>query len=251
MLACGIIPARLQSTRLPRKLLLDETGKPLLQYTWEAAGRSEELADVVVATDSLEIRDAVTRFGGRSELTGEHPSGTDRIAEVAARSCPWADIVVNIQGDEPEMDPEHIDKLVQLLKSNPNAQMATLATRIDNEQILHDSSCTKVVCSSDGRALYFSRAVIPHARDRDITELLAADSPWRLHLGIYAYKREFLLNLTQIPPTPLERLEKLEQLRALEIGGTIYVGDVDHRSVGIDTPDDYARFVERQRSRAA
>jgi 3-deoxy-manno-octulosonate cytidylyltransferase (CMP-KDO synthetase) len=241
----GIIPARLASTRLPRKLLLNETGKPLLQYTWEAAKRAKSLADVIVAADSLEIADAVRAFGGRCEMTGEHPSGTDRIAEVARRACPEADILVNIQGDEPELDPANIDLLVQQLVERPGAEMATLATPIRHRQEWEASSCVKVACGGDGRALYFSRCPIPFCRDRDTDELLAGDSPWLLHLGVYAYRREFLLRLTQLPPSRLEQLEKLEQLRALEAGATIQVGVVEHRAVGIDTPEDYARFVER------
>ena len=251
MRAYGVIPARLDSSRLPRKLLLAGTGRPLLQYTWEKACRTRLLSEVIVATDSDEIARAVRHFGGRSEMTGEHPSGTDRVAEVARRYCQDADVVVNIQGDEPEIDPSAIDSLVRLLTEHPGAQMATLATPITQRAQLEDSSCTKVVCAADGRALYFSRCPIPFCRDRDPEELLATESPWRLHLGIYAYRREFLLRLTDLPPSQLEQLEKLEQLRALEAGAIIQVGVTEHRSVGIDTPDDYAQFVQRHRNRAA
>lgn len=244
----GFIPARLASTRLPRKLLLDETGQPLIQYTWAAARRAESLADVVVATDSVEIADAVRKFGGRSDMTGDHPSGTDRIAEVVRRAYPQAEIVVNIQGDEPEINPRNIDRLVGLLAEHPAAQMATLATRIKSREQRDSPSCTKVVCAADGRALYFSRCPIPFARDRDPDEVLASDSPWLLHIGLYAYRREFLLKLTELPPSRLERLEKLEQLRALEAGAIIQVAVVDHSAVGIDTPEDYARFCQRIRS---
>ena len=247
----GIIPARLASTRLPRKLLLDATSKPLLQYAWESARRTQRLDEVLVAADSLEIQRAVQAFGGRCEMTGEHPSGTDRIAEVVRRCCADADLIVNIQGDEPELDPGQIDRLVQLLADHPEAQMATLATPITSERELEATSCVKVVCAADGRALYFSRCPIPFCRDRDPVELLQADSPWRLHLGIYAYRREFLLELSRMPPSRLEMLEKLEQLRALEAGAVIQVATVEHRAVGIDTPEDYARFVERQRHSAA
>ena len=250
MRAVGIIPARLQSMRLPRKLLLDQTGKPLIQYTWEAASRAKSLSDVIIATDSPEIAEAARGFGARCEMTGEHPSGTDRIAEVARR-YPRADILVNVQGDEPEIDPRCIDTVVATLNENLAADMATLATPITSARDRDDSACVKVVCASDGRALYFSRAPVPHVRDGDPDELLANDSPWLLHLGIYAYRREYLFQLTRLPQSRLEQLEKLEQLRALEAGATIQVATVEHRSVGIDTPDDYARFVERQRSRAA
>ena len=251
MRVSGIIPARLQSTRLPRKLLLAETGRPLIQYTWEAACRATSLSEVIVAADDAELVEAVRRFGGRCELTGEHPSGTDRIAEVVRRCCPESDIIVNVQGDEPEIDPASIDLLVGLMAANPHAPMATLCTPITSREQLDDPSCVKVVCGSTGQALYFSRCPIPFCRDRDPDELLASDSPWRLDLGIYAYRREFLLRLTTLPPSKLERLEKLEQLRVLEAGETIVVGEVAHRSVGIDTPEDYARFVARHRSRAA
>jgi len=247
----GIIPARLQSSRLPRKLLLDQTGQPLIQYTWEAARRAKSLADVIVATDSSEIAAAVRRFGGRAEMTGEHPSGTDRIAEVARRCCPDAEILVNIQGDEPEIDPASIDTMVETLQSHPRVEMATLATPITSRDELDDHSCNKVVLAADGRALYFSRSTIPFVRDADWDELLKSGSPWLLHLGLYAYRREFLLRLTQLPPSRLERLEKLEQLRVLEMGASIQVAIVDQRSVGIDTPDDYARFVSRMAGRAA
>lgn len=246
MTAIGIIPARLQSSRLPRKLLLDQTGKPLIQYCWEAAGKAKSLSEVIVATDSTEIARVVEAFGGHAEMTGEHPSGTDRIAEVVLRNRPSAEIIVNIQGDEPELEPAYIDLLVKTLEDHPAAQMATLATPIRTAAERDDPSCTKVVCAEDGRALYFSRSTIPYCRDLDPDEILKSESPWLLHLGIYAYRSDFLLELTQKPPSRLEKLEKLEQLRALEAGATIQVGIVEQSSVGIDTPEDYARFVERQ-----
>jgi 3-deoxy-manno-octulosonate cytidylyltransferase (CMP-KDO synthetase) len=241
----GFIPARLASTRLPRKLLLAETGKPLIQHTWEAARRSRLVADVVIAADSPEIAAAVARFGGRCELTGDHPSGTDRIAEVVGRSFSDAEIIVNIQGDEPEIDPQSIDLLVQLLRDYPGSQMSTLATPIRTRDVRDSTSCVKVVCTADHRALYFSRSLIPFCRDQDPDSLLMADSPWHLHLGVYAYRREFLMKLTKLPVSRLEKLEKLEQLRALEAGAAIQVGIVERTAVGIDTQDDYARFVAR------
>lgn len=242
----GLIPARLQSTRLPRKLLLADTGRPLIQYAWESARRARTLSAVIVATDSSEIAEVVQGFGGRVELTGEHPSGTDRIAEVVRRSLPEAEIVVNIQGDEPELDPAHIDRVVSLLEQRPGAEMATLATPITCVEQILAPSCVKVVCAEDGRALYFSRSPIPYSRDQEPAEVLKTSRPWLLHLGIYAYRRDFLLELTRRPPSRLEQLEKLEQLRALEAGASILVGVVEHPSVGIDTPEDYARFVRRQ-----
>lgn len=246
MAVYGVIPARLQSTRLPRKLLLSETGRPLIQYVWERARLAKSLSDVLIATDSNEIAAAVRKFGGRCELTGEHPSGTDRIAEVVKRTLSDGEVIVNIQGDEPEIDPANIDALVAALNVEPTAEMATLGTPMTSLEQVQATSCVKVVRAADGRALYFSRSAIPHCRDRDPAEVLASEHPWLLHVGIYAYRRDFLLKLAQWPPSRLEQLEKLEQLRALEHGARIQVTVVEHRSVGIDTPEDYAAFVRRQ-----
>lgn len=247
MQVCGVIPARLESSRLPGKLLLNDSGKTLIQHTWEAASQSEKLDRLIIATDSLEILETVHGFGGKAFLTGEHPSGTDRIAEVVSNEIFDAEILVNIQGDEPEISPLFIDQLIDVLKESPEADMATLATPIHNIDQLQDPSCTKVVCRPDGTAMYFSRLPIPFTRDISLETLLIDQSPWLLHLGIYAYRRPFLLELTKVPPTPLEQLEKLEQLRALEIGATIQVTQVAHPSVGIDTPEDYAQFLDRIR----
>ena len=259
----GIIPARLHSSRLPRKLLLRDTGKPLLQYAWEVATKAAGLSEVIVAADGEEIASVARGFGARVEMTGEHPSGSDRIAEVVRRCCPDADAVVNIQGDEPELDPGTLDRLVALLASRPQVEMATLATPIRDLATLLDTSCVKVVCAADGRALYFSRSTIPFYRDGRPGDLLPGPdeaegseteararvaSPWLLHMGVYAYRREFLLAMTEMPRGRLEQLESLEQLRALEAGASILVQVVPHRSVGIDTAADYAAFVARQRA---
>jgi 3-deoxy-manno-octulosonate cytidylyltransferase (CMP-KDO synthetase) len=241
----GVIPARLQSTRLPRKLLLDETGCVLLEYAWAAACRASRLDEVIVATDSLEIVSAVEAFGGRAVMTGEHSSGTDRVAEVVARCCADAVTIVNVQGDEPELDPDHIDSLVEVLETDSTLQMATLACPIRDRRTLDDPSCVKVVTGSDGRALYFSRHPIPCVRDGDLDALLEGESPWLLHVGLYAYRRDYLLELTSLPASPLEELECLEQLRALQHGAAFGVRVAEHSAVGIDTPDDYARFVAR------
>lgn len=247
-----IIPARLQSTRLPRKLLLNATGKPLLQYAWETACRCPEFHDVVIATDSQEIADAVFRFGGRAELTGSHNSGTDRIAEVARRCFHDADAVVNLQGDEPELDPDVVTRLVRKLRE-PGCQMATVAAPMRSAEMVRDPNCVKVVLDATGRALYFSRSPIPCCRDTPIEDFFPATPteaspapPWLLHIGLYAYRRDFLLQLTSLPPAPLEQLEKLEQLRALHAGAAIGVAVVEHSAAGIDTPHDYAAFVTRQ-----
>lgn len=255
----GIIPARLHSSRLPGKMLLDQTGKPLIQYAWEAACRAKGLDEVLIATDDEKIASVASGFGARIEMTGEHPSGTDRIAEVVRRCCSDASLVLNIQGDEPELDPSTIETLVGAMQSRPEVEMGTLATPIHNLAVLEDRSCVKVVCTADGRALYFSRLPIPFFRDGDPRELMDRgeslpgqhDSPWLLHLGIYAYRREFLLAITEMPRSRLEQLENLEQLRALEAGASIVVKVVQHRCVGIDTAADYAAFVERQKGRTA
>jgi len=247
--AVGVIPARLASTRLPRKLLLTETGKSVLRHTWENALRARSLSDVVIAADGPEIAAAARAFGAKCVLTGEHPSGTDRIAEVARRHLPDTDLLVNIQGDEPELDPDQIDLLVRTI-SNSGSEMATLGTPIRSRAELDSPSCVKIALAGDGRALYFSRSPVPFVRDESLDDLLAGDTPWLLHLGVYAYRRDFLLRLTELPPSRLEKLEKLEQLRALEAGASIKVAVVDHRAVGIDTPEDYARFVARHRRAA-
>lgn len=269
-----IIPARLQSTRLPRKLLLRETGKSLLQHTYEAARRARRPGGVCVAADCEEIAAEVRSFGGEVFLTSPTcASGTDRLAEVAPQ-LEGVEIIVNVQGDEPALSGETIDLAVRLLEENPAAPMATLATPIRSREQLNDPACVKVVMAkkgselfsgtvvSDSRkrspekssdpffALYFSRAAIPHAREWD-DRLLAADPPhFFQHIGLYAYRREFLMRLALMPRTPLEKLENLEQLRVLESGYQILVGIVNEPTLGIDTPADYRAFVERYRSKS-
>jgi 3-deoxy-manno-octulosonate cytidylyltransferase (CMP-KDO synthetase) len=252
MSTVGVIPARLQSTRLPRKLLLNETGKPLLRYVWETAAACEVLDEVIVATDSHEIADVVRAWGGRAEMTGDCSSGTDRVAEVVRRYSPSADLVINLQGDEPELEPDVVTTLVRTIRSS-GAPMATVATPIPDPAAVHDPACVKVVTDIDGRALYFSRAAIPYCRDCTPEELLQPEtqSPWLLHVGLYAYQPAFLLKLTELPPSPLEELEKLEQLRALQAGATISVAVVNHAAAGIDTAEDYRQFVMRQSARAS
>ena len=244
-----IIPARLASTRLPRKLLLRETGKTLIQHTYEAASRARRPSGVCVATDHDEILSEVRSFGGEAWLTSpDCASGTDRVAEIARR-LPDVDIVVNVQGDEPELSGEAIDAAIGLLEERPELAMSTLATPIRQRDKLLDPSCVKVVFDARGRAMLFSRSPVPHAREwRD--ELLNADPPhFFQHIGLYAYRREFLLSLAALPPSPLEQLEKLEQLRVLEAGYAIAVAVVPQATLGIDTPHDYRAFVERQRGR--
>lgn len=239
----AVIPARYASTRLPGKPLLAETGRPLIQHVVEAAARARRLDRVIVATDDGRIAAAVNRFGGEVVMTRpDHPSGTDRVAEVAA-GLPEARIIVNLQGDEPELSGAAIDRLVALLEHDRDAPMATLCAPIRDVATYRDPSCVKVVVSAAGRALYFSRAAIPHHRDGEFGAPLA-----RLHLGLYAYRRDLLLRLASLPPSPLERAERLEQLRVLEAGYPIAIAEVEEPGIGIDTPEDYRRFVARWRA---
>ena len=244
-----VIPARLASTRLPRKLLLAETGKPLLQHTYEAASRAKKPSGVLVAADCEEIAAVVRSFGGRVKLTSpDCASGTDRVAEIA-RQLPGADVLVNVQGDEPEISAEAIDLAVELLERDPAAVMSTLATPIREKPKLDDPACVKVIFDRRGRAIYFSRAAIPYARTWD-EGLLSADPPYYFqHIGLYAYRREFLLELAELPRAGIERVENLEQLRVLDAGHSIVVGVIEEPTIGIDTPEDYRAFVERCRSR--
>ena len=243
----AVIPARFASTRLPGKPLLSDTGRPLIQHVVEAAQRATKLERIIVATDDLRIAEVVTRFGGEVMMTrADHPTGTDRVAEVAAR-VDTARIIVNLQGDEPEITGQALDQVVALLEDDPDATMATLATPIHDKSIYHDSACVKAVFNRHRRAIYFSRSPIPHHRDG----LPNSDSSGKplgyLHLGLYAYRRDFLLQIGSLPSSSLEAAEKLEQLRVLEAGYPIAIGLVDEPSVGIDTPEDYRRFVERWR----
>jgi 3-deoxy-manno-octulosonate cytidylyltransferase (CMP-KDO synthetase) len=243
-----VIPARYASTRLPRKMLLRETGKTLLQHTYEAACAARKPAGVLVATDHAEIAAEVDRFRGDFVMTSpECASGTDRVAEVA-KKLPRADIVVNVQGDEPDMSGENIDRVIELLEQNPSAGMATLATPIRSPQQHVNPACVKVVFDNTGRALYFSRSPIPFEREPDDSRPFNDPPIFFQHLGIYAYRREVLLEIAVMPPSTLETVEKLEQLRMLQSGGTILVAVVEHSSSGIDTPADYAAFVARRRA---
>ncbi len=240
MRAAIVIPARFASSRLPGKPLLRDTGKYLIQHVYEQAARARCAADVVVATDDERIFAAVREFGGKPVMTrADHPSGTDRVAEVAANLV--ADVVINVQGDEPQLDPASIDHLAELM-NDPTADMATLAVPITDADAYLSPNVVKVVCDDDGRALYFSRSPIPMVRD-GAPDFAAQPARFLQHLGIYAYRRDFLLRLASTPPHPLEQSEKLEQLRVLGNGGTICVGVVAEAHRGVDTPADYADFV--------
>ena len=241
-----VIPARRRSTRLPDKLLLRQTGKTVLQHTYEAACKTRRPQLILIATDDQEIAREARQFGAQVVMTSpDCPSGTDRVAE-AIRDIDAAEIIINLQGDEPEIDPQAVDQLAESLIANPNAAMATLATPIRQRAQLDDPACVKVVFSPSGEALYFSRSPIPHAREWD-DNLLEANPPlFHQHIGVYAYRRDLLLSLAQLQPGRFEQIEKLEQLRVLEHGETILVTEIAEPTCGIDTPEDYAAFVERR-----
>lgn len=250
-----VIPARYASTRLPGKPLAAETGKPLIQHVYEQAARADSIDRVIVATDDVRIADAVRAFGGQVAMTrADHPTGTDRVAEVAMSlggELADEDVVINVQGDEPEIDPGHIDQLAALMAEQTDAAVATLACpfAVLEGGDPRDPNTVKVVLDARSRAIYFSRSMIPYPRIHETTGATHQPAPYLLHLGIYAYRRSFLADLPRMAPTPLERTEQLEQLRWMEHGHTIAVGIVNHASVGIDTPADYAAFVERYRCR--
>jgi len=241
----GIIPARYASTRFPGKPLHPIAGKPLIQRVVEQCRKAKSLSEVIVATDDARIASVAKQFC-RVEMTREdHPSGSDRIAEVAARcDC---DAVVNIQGDEPLIDPAVVDAVAGALAGD---EMSTAATPIKNPEEYNNANVVKVVVNTAGRALYFSRRTIPYLREaasRSEQEQLAA-FPFLKHLGIYGYRRATLLRLVKFPVSPLEHAEKLEQLRALENGIGIAVVRVDYDSVGVDVPGDVARVEKLLRS---
>ena len=234
----GIVPARYASTRFPGKALAPIAGKPLIQHVVEQCQKAKSLSEVIVATDDARIAAVAKKFC-RVEMTRpEHPSGTDRIAEAAARCT--GDAVVNIQGDEPLIDPAVIDAVAVALAQN---EMATAATPVKDPAEYDNPNVVKVVVNQAGRALYFSRRTIPYLREAasgSVSEQLAA-FPFLKHLGIYGYRRETLLRLVKFPVSPLENAEKLEQLRALENGIPMAVVKVDYDSVGVDVPEDVKR----------
>jgi 3-deoxy-manno-octulosonate cytidylyltransferase (CMP-KDO synthetase) len=239
-----VIPARYASTRLPGKPLLRQTGKYLVQHVYERACLARRASQVIIATDDSRIAAAVKSFGGQVALTRrDHPSGTDRVAEVAQSLA--ADVIVNLQGDEPLVDPATLDLLPELLERNADTDMATVAVPFTSTEQYHNPNCVKVVCDAAGKALYFSRSPIPFVRDEmPPVGKHETQTTFLQHLGLYAYRRQFLLQLATLPPQPLERLEKLEQLRALSLGYRIQVGVARQAAIGVDTYDDYLRFVQ-------
>jgi len=230
----AVIPARFESTRLPGKALAAIGGRPMVEHVHRRATASRTVDAVVVATDDERIAAAVDAFGGTAVMTrADHPSGTDRIAEVAAAL--EGEVVVNVQGDEPLVAPEAIDAVVALVTAVDAPPMGTLRKRLDGTDDLENPAVVKVVVDDRGRALYFSRAPIPYVRDGQ-----AAPTAWR-HLGLYSYRRPFLLELAALSPTPLERAEGLEQLRVLEHGYYIGTAETTTEAIGVDTPEDLAR----------
>ena len=244
MIVVACIPARYGSTRFPAKVLANDTGKFLIQHTYERASADKLLEKTIIATDDEKDMEAARSFGAECVMTGaEHKSGTDRIAEAVGPI--EADIVVNIQADEPEIDPDNIDYVARLLIENADYPMATLSADFERPEQVADPNIVKVVTNSSGGAIYFSRSPIPYDRDRiGVGEI----GQYQRHLGIYAYRKDFLQKITTLPQTPLEKTEKLEQLRVIENGYGILVGNVEHTCDGIDTPEQYAEFVERYKA---
>jgi 3-deoxy-manno-octulosonate cytidylyltransferase (CMP-KDO synthetase) len=233
--AVVVIPARFASTRLPGKPLAEIAGHPMIEHVYRRAACARSVTQVLVATDDARIAEAVRGFGGHVVMTSpDHPSGTDRVAEVAAGLA--CEVIVNLQGDEPAMDPAMLDRLLAPFAGDPSTVMATLGAPLDREADAANPNVVKVVVDRASRALYFSRAPIPYLRG----PAAPAGSVYR-HVGIYAYRREFLLTLARLPQTPLERAESLEQLRALEHGYRITVVETPHVAVSVDTPEDLAR----------
>lgn len=243
MAATVVIPARFGSTRFPAKIVAAATGKPLVQHVVDQVRQCKRVKSIVVATDDQRIVDALKPFGTACRMTSpSHQSGTDRIAEVARGLTD--PIVVNVQGDEPEIEPEIVDSLIERLETSAD-DMATAATPFSASADPTDPNLVKVNMTLEGRAIYFSRSPIPYRRDAGF----AGNAGYYLHLGIYAYRRDFLLQFASWPPTVLEQTEKLEQLRALEHGRSIFVLKVNRATHGIDTPEQYAEFVKRYQQR--
>ena len=241
MSVIAVIPARYESSRFRGKPLAQETGKYLVQHVYEQVSQADLIDQVIIATDDVRIEHACEQFGALCSMTrADHPSGTDRIAEVADGM--QADIFVNVQGDEPEVDPANINQAVKLLQQDTSGDISTLAARFAPDEDINDPNVVKVVVDTRGHALYFSRWPIPYQRDKSPTPNVTL---YRKHLGLYAYRREVLMRICRLEPSPLEKAEKLEQLRALENGLTIVVAEVDHPAVGIDTPQQYQAFVHR------
>ncbi len=242
----AVIPARYGSTRLPGKPLISIGGKTMIERVWERVRRATLVSRVIVATDDERIRSAVKSFGGEVVLTrADHRSGTERVAEVAAAQRD-AEILADVQGDMPLIDPAAIDAAIEALRADENASMATLAVPIGNPADIMDPNVVKTVLDFDGNALYFSRAPIPWVRDRQGS----VHAKHLKHLGLYVFRREALLDFATFPQGDLERIEQLEQLRWLENGNRIRVAETEHESVEVDTPEDVKRVEQMLAGRA-
>lgn len=241
-----MIPVRHGSTRFPGKALARDTGKPLVQHVFERATQAKRVGAVVVATDDDRIRRAVESFGGTAMMTrADHVNGTSRIAEAAATlEC---ELIVNVQGDEPEIEPELIDLAIDALERDAACVMSTVGSPFASDEDPTDPNIVKLVVDRAGRAMLFSRASIPYFRDG--TAAVDDEAGPYKHVGLYVYRRAFLERYVGLPPTPLERAEALEQLRVLEHGERIAVAIATARHHGIDTPEQYAAFVARERAR--
>jgi 3-deoxy-manno-octulosonate cytidylyltransferase (CMP-KDO synthetase) len=230
-----IIPARYSSTRLPGKPLIKVKGKPIIWWVYERANQSKLADKVIVATDDERIFNSIDGFGGNVCMTSpDHQSGSDRIAEVV-RKDEDIDIAVNVQGDEPMLNPDSIDKAIKCLLEDEKADIATLIRKIHDKEEVQNPNLVKAVIANDGRALYFSRSPIPYPRKEEFAVYYG-------HVGLYAFRREALLKMTELPQTNLEKTECLEQLRALQNGLVIKTAEIDYAPTGIDTPEDLERF---------
>ncbi len=244
MQAIGVIPARWGSTRFKGKVLAKINGKPMIEHVWRRARQSRLLTDVIIACDDQRIAKAAEKFGAKAVLTArDHASGTDRIAEAAANVA--AEVIVNIQGDEPLIEHGIIDDLVTVLSKAPDCVMATTIKVVRTKEELENPNVVKAVIDAAGNALYFSRSVIPYDRDKAGVGKIK----YYKHLGIYAYRKDFLLKFKDMPKSRLERAEQLEQLRALEAGVKIKTVLTDVETVGVDTPEDLARVENILRKR--
>jgi 3-deoxy-manno-octulosonate cytidylyltransferase (CMP-KDO synthetase) len=235
----AVIPARYASTRFPGKPLVEIQGKPMIQHVWERVRQVVGVSLAIIATDDTRIQQVGEAFGAKVLLTSpEHPSGTDRVWEVA-QAYPDYDWVLNVQGDEPFINPEHLRAALEGVQHFPEAQIVTLVTPLTTLAAWQDPNLVKAVLTAEGRALYFSRAPVPYHRD----EPTLPAHVFR-HIGIYLYRRDALARFTQLPPSPLEQLEKLEQLRALESGMLLYAVTVSEAPIGVDTPEDLLRILD-------
>lgn len=236
----GIIPARYASSRFPGKPLVDIGGKTMIQRVYEQAKKCRSLSEVVVATDDDRIFNHVNGFGGVAVMTGaNHQSGTDRCAEVA-RLHPGYDVIINIQGDEPFIDPEQITKLTACF-NDPETQLATLVKRILTEQELHNTNSPKVVINKLSEAIYFSRATLPHIRGQEPENWLEFHTFFK-HIGIYGYRADILQEVTKLPVSPLEKAESLEQLRWIDNGYRIKVAETELETHAVDVPEDLEKL---------